>query len=262
MSTATTSAPQQQVDMPALDLRRFLGSVVRSEGVTTATDLLVSQRGAGANMSVDVATGSALIKDDHAGGGGYYHGAWTSVENVTIGAAHATLPRIDRVVLRVRDAALGDAANAIDLFVVTGTATSGATLANLTGAGAVPGSSLLLANVLVGAAVSSITTANIGNVAAVLLTASPQILRGVVNQDASINRGSGFTVAHTGTGVYTVTFTQAFPTAPVVVATVESGAGRIATVDTLSTTSMLVRTSDDTGTAGDYRFHFHAAPTS
>ena len=161
MATATTSGPQQQVNMPAVDLRRFLGVGVLSEGAKSATDLLVAQRGAGANMSVDVSAGSCYVADDHGSGGGYYHGVWSATENVLVSAAHPTLPRVDRVVVQVLDQFLGDASNAIAITVIPGTATAGATLANLTGAPAVPGSSLLLANVLVPAASVSVTTANI-----------------------------------------------------------------------------------------------------
>lgn len=167
MATATISAPQHQVAMPAVDLRRFVGTVISSEGVQSADDLKVSQRAAGANMSVDVAAGEAYIKDDHAGGGGFYHAVWTAVENVPIAAAHATLPRIDRVVVRIRDAFLGDPANDITLFVVQGNPTAGANLQNLNGANAVPGSSLLLANVLVPAADTSINDSEIDTSAAV-----------------------------------------------------------------------------------------------
>ncbi|MEK6252802.1 MAG: hypothetical protein AABM43_12910, partial [Actinomycetota bacterium] len=84
-----------------------------------------------------------------------------ATENVTIAAADPSNPRVDRVVVRVRDAFLGDVTNEIDIFVVAGTPTGGATLTNCTGAGAVPGSSLLIANVLVDAAASSIVTAKI-----------------------------------------------------------------------------------------------------
>lgn len=171
MTTASTSGPQEQVNLPAVDLRRMYGGLISSEGIATSTDLAVSQRGAGANMSVDVAAGQAYIRDDHTGGGGYYTAAWTAVENVAIPAAHATLPRIDRVCVRVRDNYYADGANDITLYVVQGTATSGATLTNLTGVGTVPGSSLLLANVLVDAAASSIVTAKIQNVASAFVTA-------------------------------------------------------------------------------------------
>lgn len=161
MATATVSAPQQAVDMPALDLRRLVGKLIRSEGVCGVNELKVSQRGAGANMSVDVAAGSAYIADDHAAGGGFYHAVWTAVENVTLTAADPTNPRIDRIVLRVRDSYLGDADNTVSMVALAGTPTAGATLANLSGAQAVPGSSLLLANVLVAAADTAITDSEI-----------------------------------------------------------------------------------------------------
>jgi hypothetical protein len=161
VATVTTSGPQEQVAMPSVDLRRMVGGLITAEGVSAVNDLKATQRAAGANMSVDVAAGHAYIKDDHANGGGYYSADWTVLENIAIAAAHASLPRIDRIVLRVYDAYLGDAQNKIQLEVVQGTPTSGATLVNLNGAGVVPGSALLVANVLVGAAAVSVVNANI-----------------------------------------------------------------------------------------------------
>lgn len=172
MAAATTSAPQQQVAMPALDLRRYLGSLISTEGVRTSSDLAVSQRAAGANMSVDVAAGTAVIQDDHASGGGFYHGVWTATENLVITAAHATLPRVDRIVALVKDMHLGDASNAVELAVIDGTPTAGATLSNLNGAAAVPSSALLLANVLVAAADTSITNAEIDTTVRMVVTLS------------------------------------------------------------------------------------------
>lgn len=153
--------------MPAVDLRRMIGVAVASEGGGASGDFAVSQRAAGANMSVDVAAGDAYIADDHAGGGGVYHAVWPALENVVIAANASGNPRVDRVVLRVRDLALGDAANAIDLFVVAGTPTAGATLVNLNGVTAVPGSCLLLANVLVANGAASILNADIDSSASV-----------------------------------------------------------------------------------------------
>lgn len=147
--------------MPASDLRQLFGMSLANEGVRNLPDLAVTQRAAGANMSVDVAAGSAAIQDDHATGGGFYAYTLATATNYPVGTADPTNPRIDRVVIRVRDAALGDAANDIGPFVVAGTPTAGATLANLNGAASVPGSSLLLANILIPAAGTSVTTANI-----------------------------------------------------------------------------------------------------
>jgi len=49
-----------------------------------------------------------------------------------------------------------------------------------------------------------------------------KILRGVINSDGTINSGSGFTVSHTLTGVYTITYSTAFLNAPAVVCTYTS----------------------------------------
>jgi hypothetical protein len=162
MAFAVTSAPWQQVNMPALDLRRMIKAAVGGEGVVAAGDLAVAQRGAGANMSVDIAAGEAYVLGESVTNQGLYYVYNDAVYNLTgFTAAHATLPRIDRVAIRVRDAFHGDAANDEAAVILTGTATSGATLANLTGAAAVPANHMLLANVLIPATSTTITTANI-----------------------------------------------------------------------------------------------------
>ena len=74
------------------------------EGVTSSTGLAVSQRGAGANMSVDVAPGQAFVfgdEDTDAQPG--YLCVLTSTDNNTITAADATNERLDLVVLEVDD---------------------------------------------------------------------------------------------------------------------------------------------------------------
>lgn len=169
MALSYTSPIFQQVNSPAIDIRRMVSGLIASEGVVAAGDMAVAQRAAGANMSVDIAAGQAYVQGDAISTQGDYYVLNDAVVNVTgFTAAHATLPRIDRVCLRVRDAFHGDAANDLAFVIVTGTATSGATLANLTGAAAVPSSHLLLANILIPAAATTVTTANIANVAATL----------------------------------------------------------------------------------------------
>jgi hypothetical protein len=134
------------------------------EGIVNFGDFKVSQRGAGANMSVDVAAGDAWVLGDNTARQGLYHVGNDAVVNVAVPAAHATLPRIDQVVLRVYDSTvIGGEKDLAVVEVVSGTATGGATLANLTGAAALPASAIRLAYVLVGAAVVKIETANLGN---------------------------------------------------------------------------------------------------
>lgn len=133
------------------------------KGVMGDTDMKVSQRGAGANMSVDVNAGSAMVEAEPASISGFYHCQNTGTENVVVTAAHATLPRIDQVILKVNDSIEGTGGPDGAVFqVLAGTATSGATLANRNGAvSTLPDDSIRLADILVPAASSSVTTANI-----------------------------------------------------------------------------------------------------
>lgn len=136
--------------------RLLLGALVPQEGVVTSADLLVYQN-ATPNMSVNVAAGSAFVKNDLATYGGTYHVVNDSVRNLTIAAADATNPRNDLVVARIRDAQYAGAANTWDLFVIGGT--PAATPVDPV----IPtdGSYLPLARVRVNAAATSIIDANI-----------------------------------------------------------------------------------------------------
>jgi hypothetical protein len=152
----------------AIDFRR-LATAALQEGVTAGGACMVTQRGAGANMSVDIAASTgdtasgvaAVIQGDSVSFQSLYPvPPHSGVINETISAAHATLPRIDSIILELKDNAHdASGSNLAQTRVLTGTATSGATLDNRTGAVALPVNALLLADVLVGAAVSSITNA-------------------------------------------------------------------------------------------------------
>lgn len=162
MALIPNDTPKEQLSLSADGLRRFVGNLVASEGVAATGDMAVTQRAAGANLSVDIAAGSALVQGDSVTGQGYYPEYNDATFNLTgFTAAHATLPRIDRVVVRARDQFHGDPDNTDQFVILTGTPTSGATLANTTGAASVGNNQLLLANILVPATATSITTANI-----------------------------------------------------------------------------------------------------
>lgn len=131
-------------------------------GVVAASDLMVVQRGAGANMSVDVGIGGAWVGVTTGTRNGLVHCFNDAVANVTITAAHATLPRIDQIYLRYNDSSIPTGSGDVPtLAVATGTATAGATLANRTGAAALPADTLRLADVLVAAVDTSITNSEI-----------------------------------------------------------------------------------------------------
>jgi hypothetical protein len=133
------------------------------EGVLGAGDLKVSQRAAGANLSADVAAGAAWVTIDTGARNGATHIYNDAVFNAgPFTAGHATLPRVDQVILRYNDSAIPTGAgNTPTIEVLTGTATSGATLDNRLGATALPNDCLRLADILVPAASTSVTTANI-----------------------------------------------------------------------------------------------------
>lgn len=131
------------------------------EGVVNAGDYLVTQRGAGANMSVDVAAGQAWIQGDDVAYQGLYHMTNDATINAAVSAAHATLPRLDQIVARIYDSTVTGVSDTPTIEVIAGTATSGATLDNRTGAASLPNGAMRIADVLVPAAAGSIVTANI-----------------------------------------------------------------------------------------------------
>jgi hypothetical protein len=162
----TQQGPGASPGYAALDVRRAVSQPAVQEGVsgtgTSSQDFMVQQRIAGANMQVEITmTGLAMVQGDSVGGQGLYTVVSHSANVLeTIATADATNPRIDQVILEVQDN-VHDASggNLARTRVLTGTPTAGATLANRTGAAALPGNALLLADVLVGAAVGSITNA-------------------------------------------------------------------------------------------------------
>lgn len=135
------------------------------EGVIGAGDMKVS---AGAGLTVNVAAGVVFIQGDAITDQGLIRGRNDAAKNSgafatgPIGAAHATLPRLDQIVARAYEhESDGLGLRIWRLEVVAGTATSGATLDNRNGAGALPATACRLADVLVGAAATTIPAANI-----------------------------------------------------------------------------------------------------
>lgn len=134
--------------------RMFMSAISgRGEGVIYG--LAVAQRGAGANMSVDIAKGSAVVFGTENEQQGTYGVTNDATVNVVIGAADPTNPRRDLIVARVRDAFYSGGTNAWALEAVAGTAAASPVDPT------VPNNTLVLARVAVAAAAGSITNANI-----------------------------------------------------------------------------------------------------
>lgn len=95
---------------------------IMGEGVVSATDFAVSERGAGANLSVDVAAGACWIKgDDSATLQPTYRYREAATTNLAIATADPTNPRIDIVIAEIRDATFAGVNKDGRLRVITGT---------------------------------------------------------------------------------------------------------------------------------------------
>jgi len=96
----------QALAYPAKLDRQLIADIFDVEGVLTPAGgaLKVGPRAAGANMSVDIAPGTAIIAGDSEAGQGSYRVRSSAVENLPVGAAPGSNSRIDLVIARVRDA--------------------------------------------------------------------------------------------------------------------------------------------------------------
>ncbi|GAA4098753.1 hypothetical protein [Actinomadura miaoliensis] len=150
MQVASGDTP---VQYSAQDDRLLLTSLWQTEGVT-AGGLQVSQRAAGANFSVDIAPGQAVITGDDMAGQGSYLVRSDAVENLPIPAPPASGSRTHRVVAQVRDKLYNGTWTGYDwaLMVLEDTGS---------GTPPVPGSAYSLATVTVTAGDASVTNANI-----------------------------------------------------------------------------------------------------
>lgn len=102
---------QSTVDPPtfsysAREDRRLIDALL-NEGVLTGGALLVSERAAGANNTVDVAIGLCVITGDDEANQGKYLCRSTAIENVAVTAAPGSLKRRDLIIARVRDSQAG-----------------------------------------------------------------------------------------------------------------------------------------------------------
>jgi microcystin-dependent protein len=126
------------------------------EGVVSSTGLVVSEKGAGANMSVDIAAGLAWVEgDSDTAAQPIYQCRIGSTINLDVAAADVTNPRIDRVVLEVLDATFTGADRKGRVRVIEGTAASSPS------APSEPTTAITLATIAVAANETAITDAEI-----------------------------------------------------------------------------------------------------
>lgn len=140
------------------DRAGLLSSVFSREGVLDkdAGHLLVSQRSAGANMSVDVAAGRCAIFGDDISDQGTYLCTNTTPVNVTVPTRPASGSRTHRVIARIRDKLSNGVWSGydwtIELLADTGSGTP-----------AQPNTAITLATVTVSSSATSVTNAMISD---------------------------------------------------------------------------------------------------
>lgn len=145
------NARQYDAEWLRMLMQALIGHSTSAEGIAGAsTDLKATTASSG--LTLNVPAGRAFVKGDDRTTQGTYFVYNDTTRQVTASTAHATLPRIDRVILRVYDADVSGANTNWAIEITAGTPTSGATLSNLNGAASVPNGALLLANLLVPAA--------------------------------------------------------------------------------------------------------------
>ena len=158
---AVHTAAQLRMYHSALQAGNFsTATTLRSRGgvhPTLGQELVVTQAGS-PNMTVLVEPGMASIPGTESGTQGNYFVVNDAQATLSVTAAHGSLPRIDLVVINVRDAFYSGANNDGQLQVIAGTPASSPV------APAAPANAIIIAQIAVGAGVTSITNANITDV--------------------------------------------------------------------------------------------------
>lgn len=158
MAIRTPPSWLQNGSHPAENDRLSMQGLWRSTGILGSSDLQVTQNSS-PNMTVNISSGWAAIVGNYQTNMGAYVVYNDAPLSATITTANASNPRIDLICLTVADAYYTGSLNNVTLNVVAGTPS---------GSPAVPSTpinSIALAQVYVGAGVTSILTANITNVA-------------------------------------------------------------------------------------------------
>lgn len=178
MALRTPPSWLQNGSHPAENDRLSVQALYATTGIIGSTSLEVTANSP-AGMSVRVATGWAAIVGTTQSNMGVYTIFNDAQDTLTVTTADPTNPRIDRVVVTVRDAYYTGAYNDVIFQVVAGTP-AGSPVAPAT-----PANSISLATILVGAAVTQINSGNITDTRTEVTTNLP------VGDITSVTAGTG-----------------------------------------------------------------------
>ena len=156
MALRTPPSWMQNGSHPAENDRLTTKAIWQTTGVINSGDLAVSAN-ATPNMSINVASGWAAIVGNYQANMGTYMVFNDATTNLAITAANGSNPRIDLLVITISDAYYTGTLNQVTFTVIAGTPSGSPTVPST------PTNSLALAQIYVGASVTSITNANITN---------------------------------------------------------------------------------------------------
>lgn len=180
MALRTPPSWLQNGSHPAENDRLSVQALYATTGIIGSTSLEVTPNSP-AGMSVRVATGWAAIVGTTQSNMGVYTVFNDAQDTLTVTTADPTNPRIDRVVITVRDAYYTGAYNDVIFQVVAGTP-AGSPVAPST-----PANSISLATIAVGAAVTQINSGNITDTRVETTTNLP------VGDITAVTAGAGLT---------------------------------------------------------------------
>lgn len=139
--------------------RRMIENTFNGEGVLNPIGLQCSADGT--SMYIAVTTGEAIVRGDSHTDDALYMINSTAAQSLLV-TSDGSNPKIAQVVARIYDNdEAGGVYDKATIEIVDGTATSGATLDNRTGAASLPSSALLLADVLIDAGATTIAAAKV-----------------------------------------------------------------------------------------------------
>jgi hypothetical protein len=178
MALVTPPSWLQAGSYPAESDRLNAQALYATTGIIGSASMAITPNSP-AGMSVRVATGWAAVVGTTQPNMGVYTAFNDAVETLTVTTADPTNPRIDRVVMTIRDAYYTGAFNDVIYQVLAGTPAGSPT------APATPANSISLATIAVGAGVTSITAGNITDTRVDVTTNLP------VGDITSVTAGAG-----------------------------------------------------------------------
>lgn len=186
MALRTPPSWLQNGSHPAENDRLSMQSIIATTGTIGTTSLAVTQAST-PGMAVQMAAGWGAIVGNFTTNMGVYQFYNDAATQVSVTAADATNPRIDRVVVTVNDSYYSGSTNNVTFTVVAGTPSASPA------APATPTNSLSLATIAVAANATSIVNANITDTRTTITTNLP------VGDLTEVTGGTGITVT-SGTG--------------------------------------------------------------